>query len=58
VLRAGLAAWREAGRALHARRPALGAFLEAATTALVRVVIEEVVRVGGFRRVTTWRPGA
>jgi nitroimidazol reductase NimA-like FMN-containing flavoprotein (pyridoxamine 5'-phosphate oxidase superfamily) len=57
VLRAGSAAWRDAGRALQAKHPALVAFLEAATTALVRVEIEEAVHVGGFQRVTTWRPG-
>ena len=57
VLRAGSAPWLEAGRALHAKHPALAAFLEAATTALVRVEIEEAVHVGGFQRVTTWRPG-
>jgi nitroimidazol reductase NimA-like FMN-containing flavoprotein (pyridoxamine 5'-phosphate oxidase superfamily) len=57
VLRADSAPWREAGRALHAKHPALAAFLDAATTALVRVDIEEAVPVGGFQRVTTWRPG-
>jgi len=57
VLRAGSSSWREAGRALHAKHPALAAFLEAATTALVRVEIEDAVHVGGFQRVTTWRPG-
>ena len=56
VLRAGSAAWREAGRALHAKHPALTSFLEAETTALVRVEIEEAVHVGGFQRVTAWRP--
>jgi nitroimidazol reductase NimA-like FMN-containing flavoprotein (pyridoxamine 5'-phosphate oxidase superfamily) len=57
VLRAGSSRWREAGQILHARHPALAAFFEAATTALVRVDIEEAVHVGGFQRVTTWRPG-
>jgi nitroimidazol reductase NimA-like FMN-containing flavoprotein (pyridoxamine 5'-phosphate oxidase superfamily) len=57
VLRAGSSAWREAGQTLHAKHPALAAFLEATTTALVRVEIEEAVHVGGFQRVTTWRPG-
>jgi len=57
VLRAGSAAWREAGLTLHAKHPALAAFLEAATTARVRVEIEEAVHVGGFQQVTTWRPG-
>ena len=57
VLRAGSAAWREAGLALRAKHPALVSFLEAATTALVRVEIEEAVHVGGFQRVTTWRTG-
>ena len=56
VLRAGSAAWRDAGRALQVKHPALVAFLEAPTTALVRVEIEEAVHVGGFQRVTTWRP--
>jgi len=56
VLRAGSSSWREAGRALHAKHPVLAAFLEVATTALVRVEIEEAVHVGGFQRVTTWRP--
>ena len=58
VLRAGSSAWREAGLVLHVKHPALAAFLEAETTALVRVEIEEAVHVGGFQRVTTWRPGA
>ena len=57
VLRAGSSSWREAGRALHAKHPVLAAFLEVATTALVRVEIEDAVHVGGFQRVTTWRPG-
>ena len=57
VLRVRSSAWQEAGRALHAKHPALAAFLEAETTALVRVEIEEAVHVGGFQRVTTWRPG-
>ena len=57
VLRTGSAPWREAGRALRAKHPALESFLEAATTALVRVEIEEAVHVGGFQTVTTWRPG-
>jgi len=57
VLRAGSSLWRKAGRTLHAKHPALAAFFEAATTALVRVEIEEAVHVGGFQRVTTWRPG-
>jgi nitroimidazol reductase NimA-like FMN-containing flavoprotein (pyridoxamine 5'-phosphate oxidase superfamily) len=56
VLRTGSFAWREAGRALHDKHPALAAFLEATTTALVRVDIDEAVHVGGFQRVTTWRP--
>jgi len=56
VLRAGSAAWRDAGAAIHAKHPALAAFLAAATTALVRVEIEDAVHVGGFQRVTTWRP--
>jgi heme iron utilization protein len=57
VLRAGSSPWREAGQILHAKHQALAAFLAAATTALVRVEIEEAVHVGGFQRVTTWRPG-
>jgi nitroimidazol reductase NimA-like FMN-containing flavoprotein (pyridoxamine 5'-phosphate oxidase superfamily) len=57
VLRAGSSSWREAGRVLRAKHPALAAFLEAATTALVRVEIDEAVHVSGFQRVTTWRPG-
>ena len=56
-LRAGSAPWLEAGRALHAKHPALASFLGTATTALVRIEIEEAVHVGGFQRVTTWRPG-
>ena len=56
VLRAGSAAWRESGLALLAKHPALASFVEAATTALVRVEIEEAVHVVGFQRVTTWRP--
>jgi len=43
-------------RALHAKPPVLAAFLEAATTAMLRVDIAEAVHVGGFRRVRTWRP--
>jgi putative heme iron utilization protein len=58
VLRAGSFRWREAGRALHAKHPALKGFFGAATSALIRVEIEEAVHVGGFQRVTTWRPGA
>ena len=38
------------------RHAAPASFLEAATAALVRVEIEEAVHVGGFQRVTTWRP--
>jgi len=57
VLRAGSAAWREAELALRAKHPALASFLEAGTTALVRVEIEEAVHVAGFQRVTAWRPG-
>ncbi len=34
----------------------LASFLDAATTALVSVGIEEAVHVGGFQRVTAWRP--
>jgi nitroimidazol reductase NimA-like FMN-containing flavoprotein (pyridoxamine 5'-phosphate oxidase superfamily) len=56
VLRAGSSSWREAGRALHAKHLALAAFLEATTTALIRVEIDEAVHVSGFQRVTTWRP--
>jgi hypothetical protein len=55
VLRAGSSLWRETEQALRAKHPALAAFLKAATTALVRVDIEEAVHVGGFQRVTTWR---
>ena len=36
---------------------ALAAFLDTATTALIRVDIEEVVHVSGFQRVTVWKPG-
>jgi nitroimidazol reductase NimA-like FMN-containing flavoprotein (pyridoxamine 5'-phosphate oxidase superfamily) len=57
VLRKDSSPWREAGWVLRAKHPALAAFLEAATTALVRVEIEEAVHVGGFQRVTMWRPG-
>ena len=57
VLRTGSSPWREAGEILLARHPALAAFLKAATTALVRVEIEEAVHVGGFQKVTTWRQG-
>jgi hypothetical protein len=56
VLRAGSLWWLEAGRTLRAKHPALAAFLGAATTALVSVEIEEAVHVGGFQRVTAWRP--
>ena len=37
VLRAGSTPWREARQALHAKHPAIADFLEAATTALIRV---------------------
>ena len=57
VLRARSSAWREAGRALHVKHPTLASFLGATTTALIRVDIEEAVHVGGFQRVTAWRPG-
>ena len=57
VLRAGSSPWREAGRVLHVKHPALASFLGATTTALIRVDIEEAVHVGGFQRVTAWRPG-
>jgi hypothetical protein len=43
-------------RALRAKHPALAPFLRAATTALVSVGIEEALHVGGFQRVTAWRP--
>lgn len=48
---------RSTAPALRVKHPALAPFLEASTTALVRVEIEEAVHVGGFQRVTTWRPG-
>lgn len=56
VLRSGSAAWRQARLALRVKHRALAQFLDAATTALVRVEIEEAVHVGGFQRVTTWHP--
>jgi len=56
VLRAGSSGWRETERALRTKHPVLAAFIGAATTALVRVEIEEAVHVAGFQRVTTWRP--
>jgi nitroimidazol reductase NimA-like FMN-containing flavoprotein (pyridoxamine 5'-phosphate oxidase superfamily) len=56
VLRAGSPRWREAELALRSKHPALARFFRAATTALVSVGIEEAVHVGGFQRVTTWRP--
>jgi hypothetical protein len=58
VLRAGSLRRRGAERALRARQPVLAAFLDAATTALVRVEFDEAVHIGGFQQVTTWRPGA
>lgn len=58
ALRAGSSAWRMAKAALAAKHPVLAAFLDARTTALVRVEIEEAVHVGGFQRVTVWRPDA
>jgi len=56
VLRAGSARHREAQRSLRAKHPLLAPFLDAATTALVGVDVEEGVHVDGFQRVTAWRP--
>lgn len=55
-LRAGSAGRRAAEDVLLAKHPLLAEFVRAPTTTLVRVVIEEAVHVGGFQRVTVWRP--
>jgi nitroimidazol reductase NimA-like FMN-containing flavoprotein (pyridoxamine 5'-phosphate oxidase superfamily) len=57
VLRAGSAARRAAEGILLAKHPGLRSFVGAPTTAVVRVAIAEAIHVGGFQRVTRWRPG-
>lgn len=50
--------WRELMALILRKHPALTAFINAPTTALVFVEAERCVHVGGFQEVTEWRPPA
>jgi hypothetical protein len=48
--------WKDLARAYEQKHPYLHSFLEARTTALVKIAIKEAVYVTRFQEVSTWLP--